>query len=333
MADEKKRNLQIRNHGLQKLIYTVRDTQVMLDSDLAELYGVPAKRLNEQVKRNVERFPAEFRFQLTKEEHENLRSQIATSSDGGDLRFQNGTSSLRSQNATLETDQRGRHRKYLPYVFTEQGVAMLSAVLRSETAVQVSIQIMQAFVGMRRFLIANGGLIQRVDSLEKRQMAQEIQTDDRFEKVFKALESGNEAPAQGVFFNGQIFDAYRFVNDLLRQAKKTIVLIDNYVDDTVLEQLAKRRKGVTATIFTKAISKQLALDLKKHNEQYSPITIHKLADSHDRFLMIDEVVYHIGASLKDLGKKWFAFSKMDQSGLKVIEQIRNHWTADQESKK
>ena len=199
---------------------------------------------------------------------------------------------------------------------------MLSAVLRSETAVQISIHIINAFVAMRRFMAVHGGLLQRMDSLEKRQIHHEIDTDDRFNKVFDALESKSLNPAQGLFFDGQIFDAYVFVNDLLRQAKQSIVLIDNYIDDSVLMQLAKRPQGVSATILTKTISKQLVQDLKKHNAQYPPIQIHEFGDSHDRFLILDgKAAYHLGASLKDLGKKWFAFSRMDGSGLKVMERV------------
>ena len=199
---------------------------------------------------------------------------------------------------------------------------MLSAVLRSEAAIQISIHIINAFVAMRRFMAANGSLLQRMDSLEKRQIHHEINTDDRFNKVFDALESKNLNPTQGIFFDGQIFDAYVFVNDLLRQAKQSIVLIDNYIDDSVVMQLAKRRQGVSATILTKTISKQIAQDLKKHNAQYPPIQIHEFGDSHDRFLILDDKsVYHLGASLKDLGKKWFAFSRMDKSGLKVMERV------------
>jgi len=315
--------ISLKPEAIKARIFQLRDQQVMLDSDLAEIYGVETKLFNRAVNRNSNRFPESFRFQLTKAEFENLRCQF-------------GTSSQASQNAIPEQGASqvpaapsGGHggRRYLPYAFTEQGVAMLSAVLRSDAAIAISIQIMQAFVGMRRFLIAHGGLIQRMDSLEKRQATQEIKTDERFEKVFNALEHRSCTPSQGVFFDGQIFDAYVFVNDLLRTAKRFIVLIDNYVDDSVLVQLAKRPAGISAAIFTKKISKQLALDLQKHNAQYPAITIHELDGSHDRFLIIDEAVYHIGASLKDLGKKWFAFSKMDQSGLKVMEKIRQHWPA------
>lgn len=214
-------------------------------------------------------------------------------------------------------------RRYLPYAFTEQGVAMLSAVLKSDTAVQASIRIINAFVEMRRVLAASGGLLQRMDSLEKRQITHESKTDAKFDQVFAALESATLPKTQGVFYDGQIFDAYVFVNDLLRQAKTSIVLIDNYIDDSVLLQLTKRRKSVSATILTKTISERLRQDLRKHNAQYPEIQIQEFAQSHDRFLILDgHSVYHIGASLKDLGKKWFAFSKLDQSALLFMDRIQ-----------
>jgi phage regulator Rha-like protein len=294
---------------IENRIFTVRGAQVMLDSDLAEMYAVPSKRLNEQVKRNIERFPDSFRFQLTSNEWENLRSQIATLKND---------SFLRSQIGTLK-DDRGKHRKYLPYVFTEQGVAMLSAVLRSETAVKVSIQIMDVFVEMRKMILGNAALYQRLDKIEVRQ----IETDQKFEQVFKALESKNQQPETGIFFEGQVFDAYTFVADSIKKATHSIILIDNYVDETVLTLLTKRGKDVIATIYTKQISKQLQLDIQKHNQQYPTIEVKLLADTHDRFLIIDQQeLYHIGASLKDLGKKWFAFSKMDSLTLEVLNKLK-----------
>jgi hypothetical protein len=287
----------LREENLRSLIYHVRGVEVMLDRDLADLYQVETRALKQAVKRNSRRFPEDFMFVLDDSEVEMLVSQSVIPSKqvlGGAM----------------------------PFAFTEQGVAALSSVLTSDRAIEVNIAVMRAFVAMRRLLAASGGLLQRMDTLEKRQIANEIKTDARFDKVFDALESRSLNPAQGIFFNGQIFDAYVFVNDLLRQAKKSIVLIDNYVDDSVLAQLAKRKKGVSATILTKTIGKALAQDLKKHNAQYPPIVIQEFADSHDRFLILDgETVYHLGASLKDLGKKWFAFSKMDKSGLKVMERV------------
>ncbi len=298
----------IRLEKIQRRIFTLHGSQVMLDNDLAELYGVKTKVLNQAVKRNSERFPEEFMFQLSDKEYELLRSQSATSESG----------SLRSQIVTLKS-RRGRHRKYLPYVFTEQGVAMLSAVLRSETAVNVSIRIMKAFVAMRRFLLANAQVFQRLDTLELKQIA----TDRKVEKVLTAIDSKQIQPKQGIFFDGQVFDAYQFVSDLVRTAERSIVLIDNYVDDTVLTLFSKRRKGVTLTILTQNISKQLELDVKKFNDQYPKVEVKEFSVSHDRFLILDEHnVYYIGASLKDIGKKWFAFSKLDSGTVKMLEHLK-----------
>ncbi|ANI89745.1 DNA-binding protein [Arachidicoccus ginsenosidimutans] len=269
---------------IKKLIYTIRDKQVMLDSDLATLYQVETKNLNKAVKRNIERFPEKFCFQLTNDEADFLRFQIGTSNVG-----------------------RGG-RRYLPYVFGEQGIAMLSAVLRSDVAVRVSIDIMDAFVEMRRMLISNASLFHRLDKMEIRQ----LETDQKIEEIFKALESDKLQSDKGIFYNGQVFDAYTFVSDIIRNAESSIILLDNYVDDTVLTLLGKRKTNVTATIYTKSISNQLRLDLQRYNSQYPPIEIKIFSDAHDRFLIIDQTeLYHIGASLKDLGKKWFAFSRMD----------------------
>ena len=269
---------------IKNLIYTIRGKQVMLDSDLASLYQVETKNLNKAVKRNIERFPASFCFQLTEEEVENLR-------------FQFGTSSLSYGG-----------RRYLPYVFTEQGIAMASAILRSDIAVKVSIEIMEAFVEMRRMLISNASLFRRLDKIEIKQ----LEADQKFEEIFKALESDKLHNEKGIFYNGQIFDAYTFVSDIIRSAKTSIILLDNYVDDTVLTLLGKRNANITATIYTKNINNQLRLDLQRYNSQYPQIEIEIFSDTHDRFLIIDDTeLYHIGASLKDLGKKWFAFSRMD----------------------
>ncbi len=270
----------------------------MVDRDLAQLYGVEPKRLGEQVRRNIDRFPEAFRFQLSDVE----KNELVANCD----RF-----------------EPLKHAAAPPYAFTEQGVAMLSAVLRSDTAVKVSIQIMEAFVSMRRLLAASMPLLDRLATLEKRQVALEIRTDDRFEQLFTALETGNVQPAQGVFFDGQMFDAYVFVNDLLRSAQRSCVLIDHSVADSVLLQLAKRSKGVSATVLTKNFGPQLEQDLKRHNSQYPPIRVEIFPHSHDRFLILDgETIYHIGASLKDLGKKWFAFSRMDKASLSIMERVQ-----------
>ena len=269
---------------IRNLIYTIRGKQVMLDSDLAALYQVETKNLNKAVKRNIKRFPVSFCFQLTEEEVENLRFQI-------------GTSSLNYGG-----------RRYLPYVFTEQGVAMASAILRSDIAVKMSVEIMEAFVEMRRMLISNASLFHRLDNIELKQ----LEADQKFEEIFKALESDKLHSEKGIFYNGQVFDAYAFVSDIIRSAKSSVILLDNYVDDTVLTLLGKRKTNVTATILTKSISNQLRLDLQRYNSQYPPVTIEVFSDAHDRFLIIDNAeLYHIGASLKDLGKKWFAFPRMD----------------------
>ena len=275
--------------NIEPLIKVIRGQQVMLDKDLAMLYGVEAKVLNQAVKRNVERFPNDFRFQLTKEEC--LRSQIVTLNE-----------------------KQGKHLKYMPYAFTEQGVAMLSSVLRSQTAIEVNIQIMRAFVSMRHFMVNNASVFSRLETIEYHQleMQQHLQeSDKRIEEVFRRLDEGNAKPKQGVFYNGQIYDAYTFVSGLIKSAKKRIVLIDNYVDETVLTLLDKRDNNVSAIIYTQQISRQFQLDIDRHNAQYAPIDVETFHLSHDRFLCIDDDVYHIGASIKDLGKKWFGFSKME----------------------
>ena len=246
-------NTSLHNFDQQEIenrILTIWDVQVLFDSPLAEMYGVETKLLNRAVKRNEIRFPETFRFQLTKTEFDNMRSQIVTSSD---LRFQYGTSS---------TEHGGR--RYLSYVFTEQGVAMLSAILRSEFAIQVSIQIMTAFVEMRKLMSTYSGLFQRLSDVEKKQLL----ADEKFERIFKALENRNKIQENGISYDGQIFDAYVFVTEIIRQATNSIELIDNYIDETVFTLFTKRKIGVTVTFYTKTIIKQLLLDSQKHNEQY-----------------------------------------------------------------
>ncbi|WP_114752199.1 ORF6N domain-containing protein [Pleomorphovibrio marinus] len=268
--------------NIENKIFTIRGVQVMLDRDLADMYQVETRILNQAVKRNLDRFPDSFRFQLTEVEIQNLRSQSVISSEehGG--------------------------RRFLPYAFTEQGVAMLSAVLRSEIAVKVSIQIMQAFVAMRKTLGNLHGVIQRLEGVELKQ----LQTDSKLEQIFQALEKDIK-PTQGIFFEGQLFDALVFASGLVKKAKQSIVLLDNYVDETTLLLLSKRKKGVSCTVHTR-INVVLQKDLEKHNKQYEPIKLVENKGSHDRFLILDnQELYHIGASLKDLGNKCFAFSRMD----------------------
>ncbi|MDZ4204098.1 MAG: ORF6N domain-containing protein [Bacteroidales bacterium] len=290
-----KNNILIPVRDIENRIFTIRGLQVMLDSHLAEMYNIETKVFNQSVKRNIERFPENFRFQLTENEWE----------------------SLRSQNATLEKG-RGKHRKYIPYVFTENGVAMLASVLKSETAIKVSIAIITAFVEMRKFILEKAGLFQRLDRVELKQ----IETDQKFEQVFKALESKKIHPDKGIFFDGQVFDAWVFISELTRKATKNITMIDNYIDETVLSLFAKKQKGVSVDIYTKNISRTLHEDAKKFNAQYGGLSLHAFNAAHDRFLLIDKTeVYHIGASLKDLGKKWFAFSKMEKDSLVIFEKL------------
>lgn len=283
----------IDEHIIQNKVFTIRNLQVMLDADLAELYGVETKQLNKAVNRNLDRFPESFRFQLTQQEFNDLRFHFGTSSEHGG-------------------------RRYLPFMFTEQGVSMLSAVLRSTTAVQVSIKIIETFVTMRRFITQNAGIFDRFERIEQRLSIH----DENFNKIFEAIEAKEIKPSQGIFYDGQIFDAYVFVSELIKSAKNSIVLFDNYLDESVLMLLSKRASPCKATIYTKTVSKQLALDLQKHNAQYTHVEIKKFELSHDRFLLIDDEVYHIGASLKDLGKKWFAFSKMDKASFEIMERLK-----------
>ena len=213
---------------------------------------------------------------------------------------------------------RGEHRKYLPYAFTEQGVAMLSGILKSKTAIRVSIQIINAFVAMRNFIAANAEIFQRLNRVEIKQ----IEHDKKFVEIFDAIQSKGIKPEKGIFFEGEVFDSYKFVSDLIRTAEKSIILIDNYIDDSVLLLFSKRKKDVSFTIFTKEISRQLVLDIKKYNQQYAPIEIKEFKHSHDRFLILDnKEVYHIGASLKDLGKKWFAFSRLEKEAFQLLERL------------
>jgi len=279
-------------------IYFIRDEQVMLDSDLAIIYGVETKQVNRAVKRNEDRFPEEFIFQLTKKEWQNLKFQTGTSSEHGG-------------------------RRKLPYVFTEQGVAMLSAVLNSDRAIKVSVQIISAFVAMRKFIGSNAKLFQRINQIELKQLTDKSEIDTKFERVFDAIEQKEISPKQGIIYDGQIFDAHALVSKIIRSAKKSIVIIDNYIDDSVLTLLTNRKKGVRAKIYTRSISKRLALDVKKFNEQYGQLDCEELKNIHDRFIIIDEKeMYHSGASLKDLGKKISALSKFEKESLKMLGKLK-----------
>lgn len=284
------------NNKIENRILLIRGIHVMIDRDLAELYQIETKTLNQQVKRNPERFPDTFMFRLNDQEF----SELVTNCD----RF----NSL-------------KHSSSLPYAFTEQGVSMLSAVLRSPTAIQVSICIMESFVKMRRYLVSNIGLFQRLEQFEIRKKNTEKQVD----RILRIIDGRrNSTQDQGIFFDGQIFDAYVFAADLVRSAERSVILIDNYIDETVLTILDKRNKDVEAVIYTKERSRQFNLDLKKHNEQYRPIEVRTFDKAHDRFLLIDDKVYHLGASLKDLGKRWFAFSLMTEwTGRDILERMNS----------
>ena len=285
---------------IEDMIITLRGVQVIVDRDLATLYGVETKALNQAVRRNLNRFPSRFRFQLTKEEV----NEVVTKCDH-----------------LLSI----KYSPTLPYVFTEQGVAMLASVLHSETAVDVSVKIMDAFVAMRHFIASNAQVFQRLEVIEHHQLEMSshlTKNDNQIAEIFKRLDQENITPTQGIFFDGQIFDAYTFVSDLIRTAKKSIVLFDNYVDDTVLTMLDKRKAKVSVTIYTKRVSNQLSLDLVKHNAQYQPVEVKQFDRVHDRYLCIDNTVYHIGASLKDLGKRWFSFNKMEMTAKELLGNVK-----------
>lgn len=283
---------------IQNLIYTIRGKHVIIDRDLATLYKVDTKRLNEQVKRNSERFPDDFMFQLSIDEFNNWKSQFATSNSS--------KMALRKR----------------PYAFTECGIAMLSSVLHSRTAIEVNIRIMRTFVALRNLAATNSKIFHSLYSLEKRQYcleAHQEKTDNMINEILDRI--NNRTPEQGVFYDGQIFDAYTFVSDLIRNANHQIIIIDNYIDDTVLKLLDKRNHNVQAIIYTNKITPKLELDIAKHNAQYAPINIKAIQNIHDRFLITDDMVYHIGASIKDLGKKLFGFSLMKT--LKVSDILKD----------
>ena len=286
------------NREIRNMIYTIRGKQVMVDSDLATLYQVTTKRLNEQVRRNKNRFPSEFMFRLTAEEYEYLRSQNATSSE--------------------ENAHGGR--RYMPYVFTEQGIAMLSAVLKSDVAVEVSIKIMNSFVEVRRFLLSNKEMFARLDRVELKQ----LETDKKLEEVFNYIATNTEVK-QNVFFDGQIYDAFSFIVELIKKAKKEIILIDNYVDVNTLNILCKKNQGVDAVIATAGKGNLSTKDITKFNAQYPELSVKTTTDFHDRFLIIDKIeVYHIGASIKDAGKKSFGITKIEDEDLvnSLVNKVR-----------
>ena len=275
---------------IKSLIYVVRGQQVMMDSDLAMLYQVETKAFNQAVSRNIERFPENFRFQLTKEEFDALRSQVATSNGRGG-------------------------RRYRPYMFTEQGIAMLSGVLRSDVAIQVSIRIMNTFVEMRRFIANNALLFEKVSDIELKQLEYQKSTDEKFDKVFKYIEDHAESE-QKIFFDGQIYDAFSLITSIIQKAQKEIILIDSYVDIDTLNILAKKNAGVDVKIYTYASAQLTNRDAANFNAQYPILTVKRTQVFHDRFIILDgKTAYHIGASIKDAGKKCFGISLINDSGL------------------
>ena len=287
---------------IEDLIFAIRGKQVMLDSDLARLYSVKTKRLNESVKRNLERFPIDFCFQLTREEFLDLRSQIATA---------NTTSAEK--------------RRFLPYVFTEQGIAMLSVVLKSPAAIEISISIMNAFVKMRRYFSSVSFLSEKLGSLEAKQIQYQKESERKFDEIFSFISARTESQ-QKIFYEGEIFDAFSFLVSLVEQAEKSIVLIDNYVDVSgTLNILSKKKNGVQAIVFTSKNARISEEDVKEFESQYPPLRIHYCHGFHDRFLILDsERVFHVGASLKDAGRKCFAVMRI--TDVKTIKGLLDHIT-------
>lgn len=286
-------NLIINENNIKDKIHTIRKLQVMLDRDLAELYGVETKVFNQAIKRNIKRFPPNYRFQL----NENEKNKLVTNCDW--------LNSL-------------KHSSSLPYVFTEQGVSMLSAILKSDKAIDISIKIIDSFVYMRKLISQNIPMFERFERIEQRLTIH----DENFDKLFEALEDKTLKPKQGIFYNGEIFDAYVFINGLLKIATNEIILIDNFIDETVFTLFSKY-PNIKIKIYTSNITKQLKLDFKKYQTQYKNIELFEFKNSHDRFLILDKKeIYHLGASLKDLGKKWFAFSKFEIENLKILDYLK-----------
>lgn len=319
---------EISTSKIENKIFTIRGVQVMIDRDIAELYGVETRRLNEQVKRNIERFPEEFMFQMNDEEFENWKSQIVISNSNKNTlnwmsqfatsNLDNNSSNLMSQSATSSW---GGIRKP-PYVFTEHGVTMLASVLKSETAVKASIQIVKAFVSMRHFVANNAELFAELKAMRQYQIETDVhlkESDKKIDELFSLMDKYNIKETQGIFFQGQIFDAYAKFESFLAAAKKEIILIDNYVDLSILQRLTKKKKGVNVIIYTDPKTKLTAQDIHTFNTQYPTLSLNFTTKTHDRFLIIDNTtIYHIGASLKDLGKKCFCFDVLDSGFIPMI---------------
>lgn len=296
--------IEVTASSVQKMIYTLRGQQVMLDFDLARVYGYEVKAMNQQVKRNAVRFPDDFMFRLTKEEIELVKSQIVTSSD-----------------SSFFTGQIGGRRK-APYAFTEQGIYMLATVLKGEIAEQQTIYIMRAFREMRRFIASNALMFERISKVELRQLKYENETDKKLDKIFEFI-SDHEESTQKVFFDGQIYDAFSLFSTLIQKATKDIILIDGYVDTGTLDLLSKKQSGVMVDIHTSQRGCRLTnAEITAFNGQYPSLSINYVSNFHDRFLILDHTIgYHIGASIKDAGKKCFAISLLQDQ--QTIQDILN----------
>lgn len=283
------------NKDIKNLIYTIRGMQVMLDSDVANLFKYTTKNINKSVKNNAERFPEYYCFQLTTKEY----------------------NSLMTRRYNITKIGRSNNRKYLPYVFTEYGITMLAALLKSEVAVNISIKIVNTFMQMRKNFSENNQVFERLTSLEYKLLEQEkkinnILGDLKFEENIK----------QKIFFKGQIYDAYSIIIDIIKSANKKILIIDNYIDDNVLKMLSKKKKDVEVIILTSIKSNIEKLDIKKFNKEYPILKLEKTNKFHDRFIIVDnKEMYHLGASIKDLGKKCFGINKIED--IKIVEKIIN----------
>ncbi len=305
---------EISNLQIEKKIFVIRGVQVMVDRDIAELYGVETRTLNQAVKRNINRFPEEFMFQMNDKEFENWKSQLVISNSNNE--------NLISQTVISSSDKMGLRKK--PFVFTEHGVTMLASVLKSDTAVKASIQIVKAFVSMRHFVQSNSQIFAELKSLRQHQIETDVhlnESDKKIDQLFNLMDKYNVKDTQGIFFQGQIFDAYAKFESFIQAAKKEIILIDGYVDLSVLQRLTKKQQGVNITIYTDPKTKLSAQDVQTFNTQYPTLILNYTTKMHDRFMIIDnKILYHIGASLKDLGKKCFAFEILEASIIPAILQ-------------
>ena len=320
MADQKVREMEpvetqiveIMPPDVENLIYVVRNKQVMVDSDLAMLYQVETGALNRAVKRNIARFPEDFRFQLTKDEYENLKCQFGTSNGSG-------------------TENGYGGRRTLPYVFTEQGISMLASVLHSEVAINVSIGIMRAFVEMRRFIANNALLFERISNVELKQLEYQKKTDEKLEQIFEYI-SDHEESNQKIFFDGQIYDAFSLLIGLIQKAEMEIVLVDGYVDVGTLNILSKKKENVAVTVYTQQRTKLSQTDVDNFNAQYPKLDVKYTKVFHDRFLILDKMkAYHVGASLKDAGKKCFGINLIEDAG--IVRDIYRDWNWKQKNRK